>query len=69
MADDHAINPVQIQKYLAGIDYPIKKQDLIQRAQEQNAPDDVVAVLQRLPERDYDAPTAVTKAVSNLEYH
>lgn len=31
------VNPVQIQKDLKGIDYPVSKQDLIKHAQQQGA--------------------------------
>ena len=62
-----AANPIELQKHLSGIDYPASKEDLVSHAREENAPDEVMDTLQRLPERDYDGPTAVTEAVGELE--
>lgn len=56
-------NPIQIQKYLSGIDYPVSKDDLVANAQEQGAPDDVLDTLRNLPGDSFDAPTAVSHAV------
>ena len=57
-------NPIQIQKYLSGIDYPASKDDLVESARSQGAPDDVVEALQGLPGDSFDSPTAVSSAVS-----
>lgn len=59
-------NPIEIQKHLGGINYPASKEDLVSRAREENAPDEVLDTLRRLPQRDYDGPTAVTEAVGGL---
>ena len=60
-------NPIEIQKHLTGMDYPANKGDLVEHARGQNAPEEVVSVLESLPDRDYDKPTDVTKAVGDLE--
>ena len=62
-----AANPIEIQKHLSGVEYPASKEDLVSHAREESAPDEVLDTLQRLPERDYDGPTAVTEAVGGLE--
>ncbi len=69
MADQNQskVNPIQVQKYLGGIDYPVSKQDLIKTAKGHGADTRVLELLNRLPDRDYDAPTAVTKAIGKLE--
>jgi len=61
MAD---VNPIQLQKFLGGIEYPASKQTLIDTAKEHGADDDVLEVLNGLPDQEYDAPTAVVKAQS-----
>jgi hypothetical protein len=61
-----APNPIQIQKYLSGIDYPASKDTIVETAEKENAPDDVLDALRAIPEGDYDAPTAVSSAVSNV---
>ncbi|GAA4267775.1 DUF2795 domain-containing protein [Frondihabitans peucedani] len=56
-------NPIQIQKYLSGIDYPVSKDDLVENAKKQGAPDDVVEALQKLDGDSFDAPTDVSKGI------
>lgn len=60
-----APNPIQVQKYLSGIDYPASKADIVATAEKEGAEGEVLEALQGIPEGDYDAPTAVSKAVSD----
>ncbi|GAB2985119.1 DUF2795 domain-containing protein [Frigoribacterium salinisoli] len=57
-------NPIQIQKYLSGLDYPVSKDDLVANAKDQGAPDDVLDALQGLEGDSFDAPTDVSKGLS-----
>jgi hypothetical protein len=59
-------NPVQLQKYLSGVDYPARPGDLMNRAREQGADQGVLDALRRIPDRQYDGPNAVSKAVGEL---
>lgn len=52
-------NPTQVQKFLGGVDYPAGKQQLIEHARQENAPDDIVEMLKELPEREFEGPTGV----------
>ncbi|MCU1637311.1 MAG: hypothetical protein JWQ68_2550 [Cryobacterium sp.] len=58
-------NPIQIQKFLGGIDYPAEKSDLVENAEKAGADENVMNVLRGLPDRSYDAPTAVSEAISD----
>ena len=58
-------NPIQIQKFLGGIDYPANKETLISRAKESGADSNVLDALQNIPDKEYDGPTAVSSAVSD----
>jgi hypothetical protein len=60
-----APNPIQIQKFLGGMDYPVTKDTILSTAKEQGADDEVLRALERIPDREYDAPTAISKAVSD----
>ena len=62
-----AVNPVQLQKHLSGVDYPIGKQQLVEHARDNGADDEALATLQRLPDREYDGPNAVSAEVGNLD--
>lgn len=61
------VNPVQIQKYLAGVDYPASKDDLVKHAKEQGADDNVQQTLQQLPDQKFQTPADVSQAVGKLE--
>lgn len=65
--DNSHASPVAIEKHLKGVDYPASNEDLIQHAQDQNAPEDVLSVLKRMPEQKYNSPIDVTKAAGQLE--
>lgn len=60
-------SPAKIQKHLKGIGYPASKQKLIDRAISNNAPSDVMNILDMLPEKDYRSPTEVMKEVGKKE--
>lgn len=57
------MTPVEIEKYVSNIDYPISKRTIIETAQHSNAPREVVDVLDRLPEKEYGDPTEVSEAL------
>ncbi|MDQ0616020.1 DUF2795 domain-containing protein [Arthrobacter globiformis] len=59
-------NPIQIQKFLSGIDYPANREALISRAKESGADSNVLDALQSIPDKEYDSPTAVSSAVSDV---
>jgi hypothetical protein len=61
------VNPVQAQKFLKGIDYPASNEDLVKHAERQGADENVLDVLWRIPDREYDGPNAVSKAISEVQ--
>ncbi|NQX15887.1 DUF2795 domain-containing protein [Rathayibacter sp. VKM Ac-2857] len=61
-----APNPIQVQKYLAGIDYPASKDTIVETAEKEGADSDVLDALRAIPAGDYDKPTDVSSAVSNV---
>lgn len=58
-------NPIEIQKYLSGIDYPASKDDIVATAEREGATGDALDALKNIPDGEYDAPTAVSSAVSD----
>jgi len=58
-----AVNPIQLQKYLSGIDYPASKQDLLRRAEEQGADENVLSTLKSLRRDEFNSPNDVSEAV------
>jgi len=65
MADNPSF--IEIQKYLSGVDYPASKQDLIDRARESGAGDEVMQALESLPDREFEGPTGVSEAVAQRD--
>lgn len=61
----NAPNPIQMQKFLAGVDYPCDKQSLIEHARSKGADEPVLSRLRQIPDRTYDGPNAVSKAFSD----
>ncbi|MDQ1719992.1 MAG: hypothetical protein QOE89_3945 [Pseudonocardiales bacterium] len=47
-------SPMDVQKSLAGTDYPARKDELIARAKDNGASGEVTGALQTLPDREYD---------------
>lgn len=56
-------SPIDVQKSLAGTDYPARKDDLIARAKENGASGEVMDALQKLPDREYEGPSGVQKEI------
>jgi hypothetical protein len=61
------VNPVQVQKYLKGLDYPAKKEHLVRTAEEHDADDDVLSVLKTLPDKEYGTPADVSREIGKIE--
>lgn len=62
-----AINPIQIQKFLKGVDYPASKNDLLRNAEREGADEDVRAMLERLPDEEYESPADVSQALGDID--
>jgi len=54
-------SPIEVQKALKDIDYPVHKKDLIKHAKSHKASDKVIKVLEDLPEREYTNAADVSK--------
>jgi hypothetical protein len=60
MAD---LNPIEVQRYLKGADYPMSKDDVVDLAQSNDAPADIVEALRGMGKDTFDGPNAVTSAL------
>jgi predicted outer membrane protein len=60
------VNPVQIQKFLKGLDYPASKGDLLEKAKSAGADENVCASLEQLPEQEFQTPADVSQAFGQL---
>ncbi len=57
------VNPIQVQKALGGMNYPARKQDIVEHAREKGADENVMSALEQIPDREYDGPSGVQKEI------
>ncbi len=60
-------SPSNIAHYLKGIDFPCSKQDLIDHAEDNNAPEEVLEVLEELPDQEYTSMADLMQGVGQVE--
>lgn len=60
------INPIQAQKYLKGIDYPVSKDDLLKHAQAGGADEELYRTLEQMPGNAFQTPADVSKAIGQV---
>ena len=58
-------NPIELQKHLAGVGYPAKREDLVRAAERNGADKDTLAAVRALPDRTYEGPSGVSKEIGN----
>jgi hypothetical protein len=56
-----------VQTYLKGIDYPAQKEDLVRKARDNGAPQDVMDILRQLPGEQCAGPQDVMKAYGQIK--
>ena len=61
------VNPVHVQKFLGGLDYPASKEDLMKRAEQEGADQELRSILEQLPDQNYETPADVSKAIGEAE--
>lgn len=64
--DGDSVNPVQVQKFLDGVDYPASKDDLVNTARNEGADDRVIEALDRLPDQQFNSPVDVSQALGDM---
>jgi hypothetical protein len=57
------VNPIQIQKFLRGVDYPTDKRTLVERARANRADDNVLRTLESLSMDRFNSPNDVSEAL------
>ena len=57
------VNPIELQKYLKGMDYPAEKKSLVQQAKKNGASKEIISFLDELKEESFETPAQVSKAV------
>ena len=61
------VNPIQLQKYLKGMNYPARKADLIKRAEQNGADEQIRSTLEQLPDQEFNSAADVSKAIGAID--
>ena len=61
------VSPATVESYLEGLDYPASRQDIIDTARSNDAPDEVMHMLHQFSDRMYNSPIDVSKELEMLE--
>jgi Protein of unknown function (DUF2795) len=57
-------SPIDVQKALGGATYPTTRDKLVETARGNGADQEVVALVRRLPDKNYDSAAAVSKQIA-----
>jgi len=60
------VNPIQIQKFLRGVDYPCSKDELLEKAKEEGADENIIETLKDMPMDQFNSPNDVSQAIGQL---
>ncbi len=61
------VSPAIVEKYLAGMHYPAEKRNLVDSAENKDAPDEVMDLINKLPDKTYNSPIDITKEIGKIE--
>ena len=67
MTAENFIPPTEIEKYLAGVNYPANKADLITAAEDNGAPENIIDKIENLPGNDFETSKDVMRALGHIE--
>ncbi len=59
------VSPAEVEKFLKGVAYPVSKADLVKYVQQETQ--QVLEVLQKLPNETFHGPTDVSRAFGEME--
>ena len=57
---------MQVQKFLGGLDYPATKQDIVKKAEQEGADENVRSTLEQIGDRNYETPADVSQAIGKV---
>ncbi|MEH1054176.1 DUF2795 domain-containing protein [Micromonospora sp. CPCC 206171] len=60
------VTGAQLQDYLAGLDYPVSREDLIRWGQENGASTELLQMLRALPAEQFNDPAELHEALATL---
>jgi hypothetical protein len=61
-----AVTPADVQKHLSGLEYPASKQQVVDHATQNGASEDIISILDQLPDREYNGPAEVSREMGDI---
>ncbi|HNY64012.1 MAG TPA: DUF2795 domain-containing protein [Deltaproteobacteria bacterium] len=61
------VKAAEIEKFLRGTQYPASKNDLNKQARDNQAPDIIIDLINNLPQRRFNSPMEVSRAIEEIE--
>jgi len=62
------IDITEIQKYIEGVDFPVGKNELLDHARQNDAPDEILEFMKDFPSQQYGSPTDVSRAMGQMKH-
>lgn len=59
-------SPLEVQRFLAGLNYPAKKERIISHAKSQNAPSGMLDTLEHIDNHEYGGPVELASEIEQL---
>lgn len=60
-------NPGAVERYLKGIDFPARKDDLLEQAHRNDAPGDVLKMIEMLDDKEYQSAVDITVGIGKYD--
>jgi len=57
----------KVQEYLKGLNFPASKQDITNKAQENGADNNVMSMLQKLPDKMFNSQSDLMNEINNIK--
>ena len=61
------VSPAVVEKSIKGIKFPASKQDLLQQAESNNATEDVLNILENVPDKQFNSPVDISIAIGKMK--
>lgn len=57
------ISPIQVQRYVSRLKFPITKESLVEKVKESGADKSIISTLEKIPDQSFDSPEEVSNAI------
>ncbi len=61
------VSPAKVEKYIKGIKFPASKQQLLKQAESNNADEDVLNILENVPDKGFNSPIDISIAIGKMK--